>query len=92
VRINRWRHFPEGLKRHLQQRLLERKITFEDLDKLRIWIDSNPDLPAGPWFRDFGSFKIVGEGPNPLTFLTSEQVAFGEEISGTDEADSAASE
>jgi hypothetical protein len=86
VRLHRWSQFPGGIKRHLQERLLDRQITPEDLEKLRVWVDSNPDLPAGRWFRDFGSFKIVGEGPNPLSFLTSEQIAFGEEISGADEA------
>jgi len=64
---------------------LDRKITFEDLNKLRVWVDSHPDLPAGQWFRDFGSFKIVGEGQNPLSFLTSELIAFGEEIRSEDD-------
>jgi hypothetical protein len=85
VRLNRWSNFPPGIKQHLQQCLLERKITLDDLDKLRVWVDSDPDLPQAPWFRDFGSFKIVGEGPNPLSFLNSDQIAFGEEIRPEDE-------
>jgi hypothetical protein len=71
------------------QRLLDRKITLDDLNKLQIWVESNPELPAGRWFRNFGSFKIVGEGPNPLSFLDSEQFAFGDEIRSEDEASSA---
>ena len=74
---------------YLSERLLSRKITFADLDKLRVWMESQPDVPDGPWFRDFGSFKIVGEGPNPLSFLDSEQIAYGEEIPPDDEAASA---
>jgi hypothetical protein len=87
LKLNRWASFPEGIKRHLKQRLLDRKITLADLEKLRVWVDSDPDLPAGQWFRDFGSFKIVGEGPNPLSFLNSDQSAFGEEIQREGEAD-----
>jgi len=88
VKLNRWGEFPKGVQRHLSERLLSRKITFEDLDKLRVWVDSRPDVPQGLWFRDFGSFKIAGEGPNPLTFLDSEQIPYGEEILPEDEADS----
>ena len=81
MRLNRWSDFPAAIKRHLAQRLLDRQITLDDLDKLRIWVESDPDLPAGKWFKDFGSFKIVGEGPNPLSFLDSSQIPFGQEIS-----------
>lgn len=89
MKLNRWSDFPGGIKRHLGQRLLDRKITLDDLNKLRIWVESGPDLPEGHWFRDFGSFKIVGEGPNPLSFLEFWQSAFGEEISPENEANSA---
>ena len=30
---------------------------------------STPEAPAGPWYKDFGSFKICGEGEFPKTFL-----------------------
>jgi hypothetical protein len=86
VKLNRWSDFPAGIKRHLEERLLDRKITLDDLNKLRIWVESEPDLPAGHWFRDFGSFKIVGQGSNPLSFLESGQVPFGEEIRPEDDA------
>ena len=89
MKLNRWSAFPPGIKQHLKQRLFDRNITLDDLNKLQIWVESNPDLPAGPWFRDFGSFKIVGEGQNPLSFLDSEQIPYGEEIPPGDEATSA---
>ena len=88
MKLNRWSDFPPGIKQHLKQRLLDRKITLDDLSKLQTWVDSSPNLPAGSWFRDFGSFKIVAEGPNPLSFLDSAQIAFGEEIRPEDESDS----
>jgi hypothetical protein len=88
VKLNRWSEFPKGVRRHLSDRLLDRKITSDDLSKLQIWVESQPDVPAGCWFRDFGSFKIVGEGPNPLTFLDSEQIPYGLEIPPEDKATS----
>lgn len=80
MKLNRWSKFPIAVQRHLAERLLDRKITSADLNKLRVWVDSEPDVPQGEWFRDFGSFKIVGRGSNPLSFLDSEQVAYGQEI------------
>lgn len=47
-----------------------------------MWVDSEPDIPEGDWYKDFGRFKICGSGPNPTTFLTSGQVAWGQEIDG----------
>jgi len=34
----------------------------EDLYKLKRWRESEPEVPARPWYKDFGSFKICGEG------------------------------
>jgi len=44
------------------------------------WINSNPQVPDGTCCRDFGSFKLVGEGRLPKTFLTREQPCHGEKI------------
>jgi len=32
------------------------------------------------WFKDFGSFKICGEGKYPKTFLLSGQTAKGQKL------------
>ncbi len=32
------------------------------LNQLRLWIESKPDGPEGEWYKDFGSFKLRGEG------------------------------
>jgi hypothetical protein len=58
----------------------DRKVDLADLDKLRRWVESKPTVPDGEWFKDFGSFKIAGEGGSPKTFLTSGQIAKGERI------------
>jgi len=47
---------------------------------LLAWIKLNPELPDGPWCKDFGTFKLVGEGPISKTFLTKDQVCTGERL------------
>jgi len=76
----RWTHLPASLREHLFERLRERKISAEDLYRLKLWRESEPEAPDGPWYKDFGSFKICGEGPLPKTFLLQGQVARGKKL------------
>ena len=75
-----WTGLPPALRDHLFERLRERKITAEDLYQLKAWRESEPEAPDGPWYKDFGSFKICGEGQYPKTFLLRGQPAKGEEL------------
>jgi hypothetical protein len=75
-----WTNLPPALRDHLFDRLHERKITVEDLYQLKLWRESEPDAPEGLWFRDFGSFKVCGEGKYPKTFLLHGQAANGEKL------------
>ena len=72
-----WTDLPPVLRDHLFNRFVERQITAEDLYQLKIWRESEPDAPDGEWYKDFGSFKICGEGKFPKTFLMKGQVARG---------------
>jgi hypothetical protein len=72
-----WAKLPTALRKHLFQRLADRKITAEDLYKLKLWRESEPDAPEGLWYKDFGTFKICGEGRFPKTFLLKGQAAKG---------------
>jgi hypothetical protein len=58
----------------------DRKVSVADLYELRRWIETMPDVPAGDWYKDFGTFKICGHGPYPKTFLLRGQIAKGEEL------------
>ena len=58
----------------------ERAISLADLNQLRLWIDSKPEVPKTDWFKDFGSFKICGRGSPPKTFLLRGQPAVGEAL------------
>lgn len=72
-----WADLPAALRDHLFERMRERRISAEDLYALKLWRESEPDAPDGAWFKDFGTFKICGEGRYPKTFLLRGQVAHG---------------
>jgi hypothetical protein len=44
------------------------------------WRESDPEAPDGLWYKDFGSFKICGEGKYPKTFLLAGQAAKGQKL------------
>ncbi|HEV2713868.1 MAG TPA: hypothetical protein VGU64_01300 [Terriglobales bacterium] len=78
--IETWSHLPSAIRDHLVERMRERNITLDDLNKLRRWIESKPTVPEGNWYKDFGSFKLCGTGKYPKTFLLFGQVASGEKL------------
>ena len=79
-RIATWPQMPAAVRNHLLERMRDRNIAVEDLNKLRLWLETKPAVPEGPWFKDFGSFKICGSGSLPKTFLSAGQAAAGEEL------------
>ena len=79
-KIERWEKFPQGVRQHLIDRMRERAISIADLNQLRLWVDTNPEVPVGDWFKDFGSFKICGQGRLAKTFLLRGQVAKGQQM------------
>ncbi len=75
-----WSSVSYGRRQHLYDRLRTREINSDDLEELREWIRSNPVVPEGRWYKDFGSFKLAGTGSTPQTFLTKDQTAAGERV------------
>ena len=75
-----WTHLPPALRDHLFERLRERTITADDLYRLKVWRESEPEAPDGLWCKDFGSFKICGESQYPKTFLLRGQAAKGKDL------------
>jgi hypothetical protein len=76
-KIAGWTDFPPAIREHLIERMRDRRVTLEDLNRLRLWIESDPEVPEGMWYKDFGSFKLCGEGRFPKTFLLPGQSAKG---------------
>ena len=79
-KIEAWDNLPVAVRNHLIDRMRDRSIGLEDLNRLRLWMESKPDVPDGDWYKDFGSFKICGQGPYPKTFLLRGQPAKGASI------------
>lgn len=79
-KIESWDNLPHGTRRHLIERMHDRLISIADLNQLRLWIESQPEVPETDWYKDFGSFKICGRGSLPKTFLLRGQAAKGEAL------------
>ena len=79
-RIETWSRIPLAVRNHLVERMRDRSISLDDLNRLRIWLETRPEVPEGRWFKDFGSFLLCGEGSLPKTFLRAGQAADGEEL------------
>ena len=76
-KIARWAELPENVRRHLLDRMRDRAITISDLNQLRLWIESQPEVPEGDWYKDFGSFILCGSGEFPKTVLARGMLPFG---------------
>ena len=57
-KIENWDSLPQGIRQHLIDRMRDRAINIADLDQLRLWIESNPEVPEGDWYKDFGSLVV----------------------------------
>jgi hypothetical protein len=79
-KIATWSQLPTAVRNHLIERMHNRKIGLDDLNRLRIWMESLPEVPEGPWYKDFGSFKLCGQGRYPKTFLVAGQPATGSKL------------
>ena len=53
----------------LADRAKQRQISQKDLFALAEWKAEDPDVPDGDWYKDFGTFKLCGNGRFPRAFL-----------------------
>ena len=78
--IETWPRLPAAIREHLVERMRDRNINLADLNQLRLWMETKPEVPEGLWYKDFGSFKLCGEGKYPKTFLLLGQAAKGQKL------------
>jgi hypothetical protein len=71
---------PRPLFAHLLERIQDRSIEAQALESLAAWLDTNPEVPEGDWFKRFKTMTVCGKGPLVKTFLTPSQAPFGEEL------------
>ena len=75
-----WDNLPREKWAHLRDRAKEREISMDDLFELAEWKSQDPDVPEGDWYKDFGTFKLCGNGRLPSTFLIAGQPARGKRL------------
>ena len=66
--------------KHLVERYRDGRIGASEFIELKHWLEGDPEVPDGMWFKRFGTFTLVGEGPLPKTFLTSRMIPKGREV------------
>ena len=76
----RRRNLPPALLNHLLDRIAKRNIAADQLGLLAEWLDAEPDVPRGKWYKRFAGMTVCGEGELIKTFLAHGQVAEGEEV------------
>jgi hypothetical protein len=77
----RRRKLPPAVLDHLLQRAQERRISYDQLQELYLWLGANPTVPNGRWFKRFDGFTLCGEGELVKTFLLPGQMPEGHELS-----------
>jgi hypothetical protein len=76
----RRRNLPPALLGHLLERVQSREISSDQLGELARWLDIEPEVPPGRWFKRFSGMTVSGEGGLVKTFLRAGQAAAGDEV------------
>jgi len=50
------------------------------LESLATWLDTEPDVPDGEWYKRFSGMTVCGEGELIKTFLLPGQAAKGKRV------------
>jgi hypothetical protein len=76
----RRQNVPPALFQHLLERVQNRKIPASQLELLAKWLDGEPTVPDGPWYKRFSGMIVGGEGELIKTFLIPGQAPKGQRI------------
>jgi hypothetical protein len=71
---------PPLLLQHLLDRVHERRIDAKQLELLAAWLDGEPEVPEGPWYKRFSGTTVCGEGELIKTFLLPGQAPKGKRV------------
>ena len=74
------RNLPNAVFQHLLDRVDDRQITEEQLGLFSDWLEDQPDVPEGRWFKRFSNMIVCGEGELVKTFLNVHQIPVGQEV------------
>jgi hypothetical protein len=67
----RFVNLPRPLWEHILERVAERSVSLDDLQRLRSWVVTEPSAPDGGWYEEFGWFLLCGTGEYPKTVLNN---------------------
>jgi hypothetical protein len=73
-------NLPPALFSHLLDRIQSRKIPATQLELLAKWLDTEPEVPEGEWYKRFSGMTVRGEGEPVKTLLLPGQSAKGERV------------
>ena len=76
----RRQHFPPALLQHLLDRIQSRTISASQLQLLAAWLDTEPEVPEGHWYKRFSGMTVCGEGELVKTFLLPGQAPKGQRV------------
>ena len=71
---------PKGILDHLVKRYREGRISSSDFLELKHWLESDPDVPDGKWYKRFKTGTLAGHGEEPSTFLAPGMAVEGDEV------------
>lgn len=72
---------PPAHFQHLLDRIQSRKIPASPLELLAKWLDTESDVPDGPWYKRVSGMTVCGEGELIKTFLLPGQHPKGHRVS-----------
>ena len=76
----RRQNVPPALFRHLLDRVHSRKIPASELALLAKWLDGEPEVPEGQWYKRLSGMTVCGEGELIRTFPLPGQAAKGQQV------------
>ena len=65
----RRQHIPPAFFQHLLDRIQSRRISADQLTLLARWLDTEPEVPEGEWYKRFSRMTVCGHGELIKTFL-----------------------
>lgn len=71
---------PPALLQHLLERIQSRRIPASQLELFAKWLDSEPEVPDGPWFKRFPGMTACGDGELVKTILLPGQHPRGQQV------------
>jgi hypothetical protein len=76
----RRQNVPPALFQHLLDRVHGRKIPASQLELLAKWLDGEPEVPVGQWYKRFSDMTVCGEGELIKAFLLRGQAPKGQRV------------